>query len=133
MQQLTAELLRAAHVDQRLILLQMRQHVITEGADTVISALFGGVAAPWELWNILCQLALFVNPFLAPAIHQFGVLMPEEAKYPECISCPPVILVPIKDNGRIVANPVTLHQLLELLSAEIVASHGIVKICNPVD
>ena len=59
--------------------------------------------------------------------------MPEEGEHPQRVGRPPVALVAVDDHGVVAGDALTVHQLGELLTVDVVAHVRIVEVGVPVD
>jgi hypothetical protein len=59
--------------------------------------------------------------------------MAKELEDPEGVGGPPVVLVAVEDNRRVVADARPSHQGRELLLVQVVAADGVVQVGHPVD
>src|SRR5204863_3864945 len=74
----------------------------------------------------------FLLPLDAPAVEQFGVGESEQLEHPESVCRPPVVLVAVKEDGRILVDPLLAEKFFELLRRHVVAQHRIVEVEMPV-
>ena len=108
MEQFAPEFLWATHIYQRLTGFDMVQHLIAEGADFVIGAGLRRIGASRESGHFLGDIASFVNPFFAAAIHHSCIFMPKQLKDPQSITSPPVIFITVKNDGGVITDAISL-------------------------
>ena len=79
------------------------------------------------------QLAVFLEPPYAAAIHQSDVVVVVELEQPEAVGGEPVVVVAVNNDRVILADPRTAHERGELLLADDVASHLVLQLALPVE
>ncbi len=111
----------------------MLAYLVAEGANLGIIPLGRLVAARRIAGHLPAQLAALGDPLGAPAVHDSRIRVAEQLEHPECIGRPPVVLVAVEDDGRVVADALGRQQLLETRAVEIVAYDWVVQVGDPVD
>src|SRR5438094_9588724 len=89
----------------------------------------GGFERGWGvLWGVLCEGLVFVDPFLASAVHEDRVLAAVVLEVPDCVCCEPVVEVAVGDYLSIVRDSMPAEQLLCLLLPPSVALQELVAL-----
>src|SRR5205085_12315376 len=102
--------------------------LLEKSAVLVVGAFGRGVIGGAERWDFGVERTAFLLPFDAPPIQQPGVGESEQLKYPERVRRPPVVLVAVKHDRRIIIDSFSTKEFLELLRRHIVAEHRIIQI-----
>src|SRR5690242_16409703 len=68
-----------------------------------------------------------------PIFEQFRIGESKELKHPECVRCPPVVLVTVKNHRGVFVDAFFTEKLLKLLRGHIIADDWIVQILVPID
>ena len=111
----------------------MRQYAIAKGANLPVVAL-GRIIACWADARLLArEFAPLFHPLQAPAIHDPGISMPEELKYPERVGRPPIALVAVEDDRRLGRNANAAGKRFESRLVEIIAAQRVIEVFHPVD
>jgi hypothetical protein len=84
-------------------------------------------------WNLFSERAILRDPFLPSPIHDRGPLVSKELEHPKRVGRPPVVLVAIEDDQRIVRDPAARHQRLKAAAIDIVALNRVLEIDMPID
>jgi len=130
---LAAILLGAAHIHQLPAPPHVLLHLGTECADLGIVALAYLDVAFRISGDARDELAAFFRPAQPAAVHDLEILDTEQPEHPEGIRRPPVVLVAVEDDRRVVVNALGAQQLLEALATHVVADQGVVEVGHPVD
>src|SRR4029453_18909307 len=81
------ELAGRTNINQRLLLLALLQGLVKKGSNFVIEALGGNrILCARITGDLSRQRAVFGDPLIATAIHDFDVFMPEQPKCPERVA-----------------------------------------------
>ncbi len=132
--ELAAVLLRAPHVDQRTPVLDLLEHIFPERADPlVVPLLLRAVARLGGPGRLPRQRTVLRLPLPAAAVHDPSVLVAEELEDPERIAGPPVVLVAVEDDGRVVRDPPLREELRERVLVQVVADERVLQVCVPVE
>ncbi len=123
----------AADVDQRQAGLRVLQHIVAVGTDLVIRPIRRMVGGDGDARHIFGQRPAFLFPFQPAAVHDCRFRMAEQLEDPERVAGPPVALVAVEDDQRVVTDTVARHQAPELLAIQVVARDRIVQVGDPVD
>ena len=78
-------------------------------------------------------LAALGFPLRAAAVHDLQVLVAVQFEEPVRICCPPVILVAIEDDRRVVRDAIAAHQLRELLRADEIPHERVLQVRRPIN
>ena len=129
---LSGELLRAAHVHERVALARHGLlYLGQKGAKRIIRDLCR-VCCRVEHRLVGAQLTTFSDPFLAAAVHQAHIAMTIDFQLPEGPGRKPVVVVAVKHDRRVVINPGLSEQCLELRLGDDVADEGVAQLGGPV-
>ena len=76
---------------------------------------------------------LLGDPLVAPAVHDAAVGVAEELEGPEGVAGPPVVLVAVEHDRRVVGDAALGAEAGELVAADVVADGGVLEVVHPVD
>src|SRR5207245_3047246 len=132
-QPLAAILLRAAHIDQLPAPLHVLLHLGAERADLRVVALAYRDVALRILRHFGDELTPLVRPAQPAAVQDPELLDAEQPEHPEGVRRPPVVLITIKHDRRVVVDPLRAQQPLEARAIDVVAHQRIVEVGYPID
>ena len=72
-------------------------------------------------------------PALAAAVHDPAILVAVELEHPECVAGPPVVLVAVEHDGRVVGDAFGAAEFGESILADVVAHERILQVGMPID
>ena len=131
--QFTCILLWRTDVDQATVgILQSTQHIVTKCADRLIHWM-SMICCSLEVRHFFCKLTTLCLPFLSATIHDLHVLMTIHGKQPERITGIPVVFIAIQNDGRVIANAPTTHEVFEALLIYEITTNWILYINMPVE
>ena len=133
MQQLAGELAGRAHVDQRLARLLVLEHFVAEGPNRQVGILGHVVGARILRLGLARPGASVELPALAAAVHDAAVGVAVEFEDPKRIAGPPVVLVAVEDDGRVVGDALARAELGKAVFVDVVADDLVLQIGVPVD
>src|SRR5690606_31068968 len=101
MEALSGVFFGAADIHQWTSFFDLLQDIFPKSTNPGIITLRCYVIRRLELGYFTGKLATLFLPLQPPAIHYLGIGMSEELEHPESISCPPIVLVSVKHDGRL--------------------------------
>ena len=111
----------------------MGLHVVAEGSDARVAfPVRQQVAGPFAVGDLLGELPALLDPLLAAAVHHAQVLHAVQGQHPEREGCPPVVLVAIEDNLRVLFHTQFLEQAFEVAARDVVPLQFVIQILHPV-
>ena len=127
------ELIRRPHVHQlrRPPLFHRRKNFFLARANALIR-LGRVILRPRHLRRLRRQRTLLFQPLLPPAVNQPDILVPVIFQLPQSVRREPVVVVAVKQNGRVVRNSRRAQQRLQRLLIDQIPPHIILQLRLPV-
>src|SRR5438045_6531420 len=99
----------------------MLPYLLKEGADLFVRSLGSLVLRLRKMRDLGLERASFLLPFDSAAVKQLRVRKAEQPENPEGVGGPPVVLVAVEDDGRVLVDPLVAEELLQLSGRHIFA------------
>ena len=129
---LAAVFLRAADVEQLPAGLRVLEHLVAEGPDRSV-LLLRGVVSAWGRDPLVRPRPAVELPPLSAAVHDPAVLVAIELEHPEGVAGPPVVLVAVEDDRRVVGDAPLGAEFLKGGPVDVVADDLALQVDRPVD
>ena len=134
MRDLAAELAGRTNVDQRQAGLAVLLRILEKRTDVGVAPHGRHRIVDRRIVGFLtCEWAPLGHPFVAPTVHDFHVLVPEEPEDPEGVAGPPVRFVAVENARRVRTDTVLGTNGGEFLRRYVVTDGLVLQVTAPVD